>query len=56
MHERGLADDELDMDRERLGTADGDTGRGARGDRFVADRDERVAEERDATVTRDERA
>ena len=31
-------------------------GRGARGDRFVADRDERVAEERDATVTRDERA
>jgi uncharacterized protein HemX len=53
MHERGLADDELDMDRERLGTADGDAGRGARSDRFA---DERVAEERDATVTRDERA
>ena len=51
MHERGLADDELDMDRERLGVpADGDTGRGARGDRFAADRDERDAEERDATV------
>jgi type II secretory pathway pseudopilin PulG len=56
MHERGLADDELDMDRERLGTSDGDAGRGARGDRFAADGDERTADERDATVTRDERA
>jgi hypothetical protein len=56
MHERGLADDELDMERERLGTADGDAGRGARGDRFANERDERVADERDATVTRDERA
>jgi len=55
MHERGLADDELDMDRERLGTA-GDTGRGTRGDRFASDRDERVADDRDTTVTRDERA
>jgi uncharacterized protein HemX len=48
MHERGLADDELDVERERLGTADGDARPGARSDRF--------AEERDATVTRDERA
>ena len=53
MHERGLADDELEMDRERLGTADGDAGGGPRSDRFA---DERVADGRDATVTRDERA
>jgi hypothetical protein len=26
LHERGLADDELDAERERLGTADGDSG------------------------------
>jgi Flp pilus assembly protein TadB len=43
MHERGLADDELDTERERLGT-DGD----GRSDRFAADRD-------DATVAREDR-
>ena len=48
MHERGLADEELDMERERLGTADGDAGRGASGDRFDTERD-------DATVAREER-
>jgi Flp pilus assembly protein TadB len=40
LHERGLADDELDADRERLGTADGD-----RGERFSSDRDATIAEE-----------
>jgi hypothetical protein len=43
MHERGLADDELETERERLGTADGD----ARGDRFATERD-------DATVARED--
>src|SRR3954463_5407135 len=42
LHERGLADDELDTERERLGTAGGDTG-----DRFSS--------ERDATVPPEER-
>src|SRR3954465_13418852 len=40
MHERGLADDELDMERERLGTADGRDG-----DRFATERDAGVAPE-----------
>jgi hypothetical protein len=48
MHERGLADDELDLDRERLGTADGD----ARDERFARDRD---MADRDATVPPEER-
>jgi uncharacterized protein HemX len=43
MHERGLADDELDMERERLGTDRGD-----RSERFDTERD-------DATVAREER-
>jgi uncharacterized protein HemX len=43
MHERGLADDELDMERERLGT-----GTDGRSERFDTERD-------DATVARDER-
>ena len=47
MHERGLADDELDAERERLGTADGDAGRSGGGERF--------ASERDATIAEDER-
>jgi Flp pilus assembly protein TadB len=56
MHERGLADDELDHDRERLGfDDDAETGRGARGDRFDTERDARLAEERDATAAREER-
>jgi flagellar biosynthesis/type III secretory pathway M-ring protein FliF/YscJ len=42
LHERGLADDELDVERERLGTADRDRG-------------ERFASERDATVVDDDR-
>ena len=42
LHERGLADDELDAERERLGTAD-------------ADRSERFASERDATIADEER-
>src|SRR3954470_9711297 len=44
MHERGLADDELDTDRERLGVADRDD----RSERFDTERD-------DATVAREER-
>jgi Flp pilus assembly protein TadB len=44
LHERGLADDELDAERDRLGTADGD---GSGGERF--------ASERDATVPPEER-
>jgi|tagenome__1003787_1003787.scaffolds.fasta_scaffold20942665_3 uncharacterized protein HemX len=57
MHERGLADDELDTDRERLGVgdADGDAGRGARGERFDTERDERLSAEREADVAREER-
>jgi Flp pilus assembly protein TadB len=47
LHERGLADDELATERERLGTADGDGYAGDRGDRF--------ASERDATVPPEER-
>jgi uncharacterized protein HemX len=47
MHERGLADDELDTERERLGTAEGEGHAGDRGDRF--------ASERDATVPPEER-
>jgi Flp pilus assembly protein TadB len=43
LHERGLADDELDAERERLGTTDGD--RTDRGDRFDVERDETVARE-----------
>jgi hypothetical protein len=34
LHERGLADDELDAERERLGTADGE-----RSDRFASEPD-----------------
>jgi len=52
MHERGLADDELDHDRERLGFADGD-GDG-RSDRFATGHEDRVAE-RDDTIVREER-
>jgi Flp pilus assembly protein TadB len=59
MHERGLADDELDTDRERLGVGDGDAdgaaGRGARGERFDTAHDERLSAERDAEVAREER-
>jgi flagellar biosynthesis/type III secretory pathway M-ring protein FliF/YscJ len=40
LHERGLADDELDSERERLGTADGD-----RRERFASERDATMAEE-----------
>jgi Flp pilus assembly protein TadB len=50
LHERGLADDELDAERERLGTADG-----TRGDGYADDRGERFASERDATVPPEER-
>jgi Flp pilus assembly protein TadB len=49
LHERGLADDELDAERERLGTADT-----AQGDGYADDRGERLAE-RDATVPPEER-
>ena len=61
LHERGLADDELDTERERM--TDGDETR-AGGDRFTTDDrddpartrdDERVAAERDATVPPDDR-
>jgi len=44
LHERGLADDELDAERERLGTANGD-----------GSADERFASERDTTVPPEER-
>jgi hypothetical protein len=44
LHERGMADDELEADRERLGTAGG----GGRGT-------ERFDSERDAAVAREER-
>jgi Flp pilus assembly protein TadB len=44
LHERGLADDELDAEHERLGTADGE-----QGDRFARDG------ERDAAVRDEER-
>src|SRR3954447_15016756 len=37
LHERGFVDDELDSERERLGTADGD--------RFASERDGTIAEE-----------
>jgi Flp pilus assembly protein TadB len=47
LHERGLADDELDTERERLGTADGNGYADGRGERF--------ASERDATVPPEER-
>ena len=47
LHERGLADDELDTERERLGTADGEGSANERGERF--------ASERDATVPTEER-
>jgi flagellar biosynthesis/type III secretory pathway M-ring protein FliF/YscJ len=40
LHERGLADDELDAERERLGTADAD-----RSDRFASERDATIADE-----------
>jgi flagellar biosynthesis/type III secretory pathway M-ring protein FliF/YscJ len=40
LHERGLADDELDAERDRLGTAEGD-----RGERFASERDATIAEE-----------
>jgi uncharacterized protein HemX len=47
LHERGLADDELDTERERLGTADGDG--------YADGRGERLGSERDATVPPEER-
>jgi multidrug efflux pump subunit AcrA (membrane-fusion protein) len=47
LHERGLADDELDAERERLSTADRDAG----GDRFERD----GAADRDTTVPPEER-
>jgi Flp pilus assembly protein TadB len=47
LHERGLADDELDTERERLGTAGGGG--------YADDRGERFASERDATVPPEER-
>jgi biopolymer transport protein ExbB/TolQ len=50
LHERGLADDELDAERERLGTADT-----ARDDGYVDDRDGRFTSDRDATVPPEER-
>jgi Flp pilus assembly protein TadB len=50
LHERGLADEELDAERERLGTAD--TGRG---DGYADERGERFTSERDATVPPEER-
>jgi Flp pilus assembly protein TadB len=40
MHERGLADDELDAERERLGTADGE-----RTNRFASERDAPIVDE-----------
>jgi Flp pilus assembly protein TadB len=40
LHERGLADDELDAERDRLGTAESD-----RGERFASERDATIAEE-----------
>jgi Flp pilus assembly protein TadB len=43
MHEQGLADDELELERERLGTTDRDTG------------DRRFATERDPTIADEER-
>jgi hypothetical protein len=46
LHERGLADDELDAERERLGAADTD-----RGDRFVR---EPAAERDGEAATREE--
>src|SRR4051794_33468921 len=56
MHERGLADDDLDTERERLGIADG---RGETSDRFDRDseaaREREVARERDSTVPPEER-
>jgi uncharacterized protein HemX len=45
MHERGLADDELDAERERLGTTDR-----RRDDGYADERGERFTSERDATV------
>jgi flagellar biosynthesis/type III secretory pathway M-ring protein FliF/YscJ len=48
LHERGLADDELDAERERLGTADTD-----RGDRFA--REPAAESDRDAAIRDDER-
>jgi hypothetical protein len=40
LHERGLADDDLDAERDRLGTAEGD-----RRDRFASERDATIADE-----------
>ena len=48
LHERGLADDELDAERERLGTTDTD-----RGERFAREPDPEP--ERDASVREEER-
>src|SRR3954464_3085118 len=45
LHERGLADDELDTERERLGTADRDGYADDRGERFPAERDTPVPPE-----------
>jgi Flp pilus assembly protein TadB len=42
LHERGMADDELDAERERLGTADGD---GRTSERFDTERDAAAARE-----------
>jgi uncharacterized protein HemX len=50
LHERGLADDELDAERERLGTADR-----RRDDGYADERGERFTSERDATVPPEER-
>jgi Flp pilus assembly protein TadB len=46
MHERGMADDELDTERERLGTADRDgDGRADTSERFDTERDARIHRE-----------
>jgi Flp pilus assembly protein TadB len=42
LHERGMADDELDADRQRLGTADGE---GRTSERFDTERDAELARE-----------
>ena len=48
LHERGLADDELDAERERLGATDAD-----RGERFA--REPTAERDREATIPEDER-
>ena len=48
LHERGLADDELDAERERLGAVDAD-----RGERFA--RDPAAERDGDATIREEER-